>query len=89
MKCNIFYFQFFRLPVPFIPPVHDIMSFTFLLDSFVLAVLGFCISLSMGKPIAKLFNYELDATDELWAEVNAIISLILYMLKSLCFEYLF
>ena len=49
------------------------MSFTLLLDSFVLAVLGFCISLSMGKPIAKLFNYELDATDELWAEVKEII----------------
>ena len=58
------------MPVPFIPPVNDVMSVTFLLDSFVLAVLGFCISLSMGKPIAKMFNYELDATDELWAEVK-------------------
>ena len=57
------------MPVPIIPPVQDVMSFTFLLDSFILAVLGFCISLSMGKPIAKMFNYELDATDELWAEV--------------------
>ena len=63
-------FQYFRMPVPFIPPVNDVMSVTFLLDSFVLAVLGFCISLSMGKPIAKMFNYELDATDELWAEVK-------------------
>jgi hypothetical protein len=46
------------------------MSFTFLLDSFVLAVLGFCISLSMGKPIASMFNYDLDATSELSAEVS-------------------
>ena len=49
------------------------MSLTFLLDSFVLAVLGFCISLSMGKPISRMFDYELDATEELWAEVRSMI----------------
>ena len=63
-------FIFFRLPLPAIPPVKYVLSFTFLLDSFVLAVLGFCISLSMGKPIASMFNYELDATSELSAEVR-------------------
>ena len=68
------------MPVPIIPPVQDVMSFTFLLDSFILAVLGFCISLSMGKPIAKMFNYELDATDELWAEVSEIIFILLLRL---------
>ena len=46
------------------------MSLTFILDSFVLAVLGFCISLSMGKPIAAMFDYELDATGELFSEVK-------------------
>ena len=69
------------MPVPFIPPVNDVMSVTFLLDSFVLAVLGFCISLSMGKPIAKMFSYELDATDELWAEVKYTIFVIFYIGK--------
>ena len=71
VRCSI---NISRLPVPFIPPVHNVMSFTFLLDSFVLAVLGFCISLSMGKPISRMFNYELDATEELWAEVRNMIS---------------
>ena len=61
------------MPVPFIPPVHKEMSLTFLLDSFVLAILGFCISLSMGKPISRMFDYELDATEELWAEVRSMI----------------
>ena len=59
-----------RLPFPRIPPASDVMSLTFILDSFVLAVLGFCISLSMGKPIAAMFDYELDATTELFSEVK-------------------
>ena len=59
-----------RLPFPRIPPASDVMSLTFILDSFVLAVLGFCISLSMGKPIAAMFDYELDATSELFSEVK-------------------
>ena len=59
-----------RLPFPCIPPASDVMSLTFILDSFVLAVLGFCISLSMGKPIAAMFDYELDATTELFSEVK-------------------
>ena len=67
---HAFVLYFVRLPFPFIPPVKNVMSVTFLLDSFVLAVLGFCISLSMGKPIASMFNYELDATDELFSEVQ-------------------
>ena len=64
-----FAFYTLRLPIPFIPPISNVISFKFLFDSFVLAVLGFCISLSMGKPIAAMFSYNLDATHELFSEV--------------------
>ena len=56
--------------MPLMPTIGKVISLKLFLDSFVLAVLGFCISLSMGKPIAAMFNYKLDATHELSAEVR-------------------
>ena len=59
--------------MPLMPTIGKVISLKLFLDSFVLAVLGFCISLSMGKPIAAMFNYKLDATHELSAEVRYIV----------------
>ena len=56
--------------MPLIPAIGKVASLKLCLDSFVLAVLGFRISLSTGKPIAALFNYKLDAMHELSAEVR-------------------
>ena len=82
-------FSIIRLPFPCIPPASDVMSLTFILDSFVLAVLGFCISLSMGKPIAAMFDYELDATTELFSEVKKTFFNPLYYFNGILFIYVY
>ena len=41
-----------------------------LLDCLAIALVGFGFTLSMGKFIAKRFNYKLDGNQELLAEVN-------------------
>ncbi|XP_013408969.1 solute carrier family 26 member 6 [Lingula anatina] len=55
------------IPVPKLPPPEYLISIRFIIDSFSLAVVGFAISISMGKYLAKLHDYEIDAEQELLA----------------------
>ena len=45
-----------------------------IIDSFLIAFVGFGFTLSMAKLIAKRFNYSLNGNQELFAEVSVIIT---------------
>ena len=55
------------LPKPSLPDFQLIPEL--ILDSFLIAIVGFAFTLSMAKMIAKNFNYSLNGNQELFAEV--------------------
>ena len=58
------------LPKPSLPDFQLLSSSPrLILDSFLIAVVGFAFTLSMAKMIAKNFNYSLNGNQELFAEV--------------------
>lgn len=61
----------FRLPEPSIPPLSLIPNV--LLDSFVITLVSYTISMSMALIFAQKAGYEVDANQELVAQVSTII----------------
>ncbi len=41
-----------------------------IIDSLIVAVVGYCVTLSMAKLFAKRFNYKVDGNQELFSEVG-------------------
>lgn len=59
---------FFRLPVPSVPPLSLVPHI--LVDSFVITMVAYTISMSMALIFAQKVGYEIDSNQELMAQVN-------------------
>lgn len=70
---SIFFFFFFSLPVPTLPPLSLVPNI--LIDSFVITMVSYTISMSMALIFAQKLSYEVDSNQELMAQVNIIISI--------------
>lgn len=63
----IFFYASSSLPVPSLPPLSLIPDI--LLDSFVITMVSYTISMSMALIFAQKFSYEVDSNQELMAQV--------------------
>ena len=57
-----------------------------IVDSFLIAFVGFGFTLSMAKLIAKRFNYSLNGNQELFAEVSVMINSNLHLIYNYRFQ---
>ena len=59
----------FRLPAPSVPPLELMFNTNLLIASFTIALVAYCISFAMAKLFANMDNYEVQAGQELLAQV--------------------
>jgi len=62
------YFEFFRLPLPAVPPMTVVKDV--LVDGLIIAIVAYTISISMANIFAHKHDYKVDANQELIANVS-------------------